>query len=833
MAEYDRLINWERFYSKYLDNMMPCSTNKITARCPFHDDQHNSFWFNKDNGLWKCEACGVSGNAQTFLERIEKMDSKEAYRHLMKEAGLWQEPKMQKYTVEDYCSEKKLPLDFIKSLGIKNTKNGISIPYYDETGQLITTRIRYHPKNSIRFTWSKGSRVCLYGLWKLEEIRNAGYVILVEGESDAHTLWLHNYPALGIPGASSFQKDWVDLLQGLKIYISKEPDTGGETFVKKIVEAFKEKQASNKLYQFTIKEHKDPSGLYIDNPEFFKQRFDAVLQSAQEIDMTQIQIRAKTEELIPGAPIQLRCPDGWRIKENGIYLIDEKTGALKLICKTPILINNRLKSLETNEEKIEIVFLRDGKWNKLITNRSTVFQTRTITQLADFGLTVSSDNAKSLVKFLAELEAENLDILPVKKSVTQLGWFGNNFLPFFADDIVIDIEPSMQRWLNAYNAEGTLEDWVKFTAPYRENHLFRFYLAASFAAPLLKILNHRTFIVHLWGDSRSGKTAALKAALSVWGDPEGLMASFNATKVGLERMAAFYNDLPLGIDEKQVANNQEFIDNLVYMLSLGTTKLRGSKTGLQAMRTWRSIILTTGEESIIQENSMTGIGTRTLELYGTPFTSELDAKLVHETIPELHGTAGPYFIEKLLQYDLEKLRDRYKEINEQLTQACPNKPGSYLSASAIIYLVDELVSEWIFAEKDYKDKTVEMIIEILNALEDVDTIDITEKGYQFILGWVAEHKPNFNPNLEDKKEQYGIEEDDYVYVLPHILEKAFKEYGLPFRKVLRKLVEQGVIETSEQAGKKTFTVVKWFNHKATRMIKIKLPKEEDFSEPPF
>ena len=88
----------------------------------------------------------------------------------------------------------------------------------------------------------------------------------------------------------------------------------------------------------------------------------------------------------------------------------------------------------------------------------------------------------------------------------------------------------------------------------------------SFASPLIKLLKTRLFITHFWADSRAGKTAALKVALSVWGNPDATMGNFNSTSVGIERMASLYNDLPFGIDEKQaVGGNKDFINNLVYM----------------------------------------------------------------------------------------------------------------------------------------------------------------------------------------------------------------------------------------------------------------------------
>ena len=134
--------------------------------------------------------------------------------------------------------------------------------------------------------------------------------------------------------------------------------------------------------------------------------------------------------------------------------------------------------------------------------------------------------------------------------------------------MVLDIEPSMTRWATAYLKNGTLDAWRETMTQHRNRYRFRFILASSFAAPLLAIIKQRIFFVYNWGGSRGGKTAALKAALSAWGDPERLMANFNATQVALERMAGFYCDLPLGIDERQLAGNkQEGLEKIVYIFS--------------------------------------------------------------------------------------------------------------------------------------------------------------------------------------------------------------------------------------------------------------------------
>lgn len=102
------------------------------------------------------------------------------------------------YTLEDYAKEKKLPIDFLKELGLENAEYNITIPYYNEDKKLIATRHRNNPLNKPRFYWEKGSETILYGLWLLKYYTD-DYIVLVEGESDTQTLWLNGIQAIGVP----------------------------------------------------------------------------------------------------------------------------------------------------------------------------------------------------------------------------------------------------------------------------------------------------------------------------------------------------------------------------------------------------------------------------------------------------------------------------------------------------------------------------------------------------------------------------------------------------------------------------------------------------------
>ena len=104
------------------------------------------------------------------------------------------------------------------------------MPYVDRDGHERAVRFRVSLEGD-RFRWKQRSKLCLYGLTRLGDARDLGYVVLVEGESCAQTLWYHDIPALGVPGASTWKDDRdAPELEGIDtVYVVVEPDRGGQT----------------------------------------------------------------------------------------------------------------------------------------------------------------------------------------------------------------------------------------------------------------------------------------------------------------------------------------------------------------------------------------------------------------------------------------------------------------------------------------------------------------------------------------------------------------------------------------------------------------------------
>lgn len=865
-VDLDRLVDYTAEYSAVIQNFKITGDN-LTGLCPFHQDSKNSFSADLKTGKWHCFSEDEGGNFVSFYARLNGITTGEAYKAILEKYHALPEPKekpkpaastLQPYTLEQYSFEKRLPADFLAQtcrLSTARERGGtayLRIPYLQEDGTEATFRKRYGQKE---FRWKYGSsgKICLYGEWRLPEIREAGYAVIVEGESDTQSLWYMGIPALGVPGASMFKPKNAAVLQDLKLYIHQEPDQGGETFFAKLCKGLKEGGFIGEVYRWSCSRlgTKDPSDLYIKHgrDEAAQQIRDA-LKGAEAVDLDAEQI----PEAITGAPLNLRQPEGWLYSEKGISYIDEKKYVPTNICRTPIILTQRLRSIETGDEKIEVAFKRDDQWHSATFPRSTIFSSRSITALADLGCTVTSENAKQVVRFLGALEAENIDIIPKADATSTFGWQpGKRFIPGHAEGIALDIDASQRNMAAAYCQNGTMENWTAHMAPHRARDKFRFILAAGFAAPLLRIVKQRIFFVYNWGGSKGGKTAALKAALSPWGDPERLMVNFNATQVGLERTAAFYCDLPLGIDERQLAGtNQGALEKIVYMIASGTGKVRGAKGGgLQTTYQWRTVALATGEEPLSTETTQTGVSTRVLEIYGPPFDNEKDAATMHQQAASDCGWAGPEFIGHILALDERDICDAYEAMQFYVQAISDGKNGSHVAGIAAVALADAMIDSWFFGGSPEQAaaeppefvprlgitagswaKAKIMAEHILVEQVESNSTDVNENAVQFVVDWVLSNKASFGTNVVGTCLGMTSDTGGVAYIFPSMLNQALTKAGYSPRKTMKYMAEKGLISSyTEKSGKKSYSTMKWFGDRSTRFVEFFIGKLSEPRDP--
>ena len=112
----------------------------------------------------------------------------------------------------------------------------------------------------------------------------------------------------------------------------------------------------------------------------------------------------------------------WIASENGIYLNNPSTGYTDILaCYHPILPIERLKNLETGEEQIKLAYKRNARWEEIIVPKTLVTSANKIVALSGRGIAVTSENAKYLVRYLADVENANEEHINVQYSTSKLG----------------------------------------------------------------------------------------------------------------------------------------------------------------------------------------------------------------------------------------------------------------------------------------------------------------------------------------------------------------------------------------------------------------------------
>jgi hypothetical protein len=224
-----------------------------TARCPAHDDRHNSLSIHHRDGRWllKCHAgCGWQDIIDALrIDTADLFDGEEGRRgglipfdnrataqptaKRLPEDSVLVPLGQPGLPLDRYATAKRLPIDFLKTCGLSEItydhKSAVRIPYLGEDGEQTAVRFRI-ALDGDRFRWKSGTKPCLYGLNRLSDARREGQVVLVEGETDCHTLWFHGIAALGIPGAANWREERdARHLDGFEtIYVVVEPDRGGD-----------------------------------------------------------------------------------------------------------------------------------------------------------------------------------------------------------------------------------------------------------------------------------------------------------------------------------------------------------------------------------------------------------------------------------------------------------------------------------------------------------------------------------------------------------------------------------------------------------------------------
>lgn len=526
-----------------------------------------------------------------------------------------------------------------------------------------------------------------------------------------------------------------------------------------------------------------------------KRDFNKCWESFKQAEATK-HIKSDNLTKFPQQMFALRC-GAWNTGITGVYRTvqvgtDNKSEYASPI---PIMPVELLVNIEDATEKIRLAFFKNGNWHSIVVTRSTLANKNKIVMLADNGVEVNSDNAGLLVKYLAEVIALNPDILPRVKSIDHMGWSESGFIPY-ADEVKLDCEDQYKTLIAAVSDKGTLDEWVEYMKPLRKNLYMRLILAASFASVLVEKVSALPFILHLWGGTGSGKTVAMMAAASVWGNPAmgKMVRTMNMTVNSMMSTASVLRNLPFFGDELQTIKSRfENYDTLVMRVTEGLDRGRMTNATYQRQKSWLNAFIFTGEEPCTKSQSGGGVKNRVIEI-------ECDEKIVDNGnavvnfITQHYGCAGKVFVEAL------KGRHLAKDYNDlmQLVLDVADTTEKQAMAMALILLADCIASDVIFGDKsDLLD--IEEVVKFVKSKAEVDT---SERAWNYIVDTINVNTDKFSN--ENTKIFWGyaywgkFNADGTVLVNKTVLEQELDKAGFDYSAIKKKWAEAGhLIKTAQ------------------------------------
>ena len=487
----------------------------------------------------------------------------------------------------------------------------------------------------------------------------------------------------------------------------------------------------------------------------------------------------------PDQPLALDAGD-WTADGDGVKrMVQDRNGNMKeeYASRLPVLPLEILRNTEEGTEKIRLGFYKYGRWNNILVPRSSAASSVKIVELADMGLDVTSENARLLVKYLADVTSLNMDAIPVVKSCRHMGWAGETFLPY-TDEIRLDSEAQYKDLIASVSSRGDLQAWIDFTAELRRNTVLRLLMGAAFASPLIAKVNALPFVFHLWGGTGTGKTAGIMAAASIWGDPRPgrLVRTVNMTVNSMMQMASVLRNLPFFGDELQtVKSRYENYDNLIMQVTEGINRGRMTDTALQQQMTWQNAFVFTGEEPCTQNLSGGGVKNRVIEVECTDNVLENGNSVVN-FINNNYGLAGPEYIRLLGKYPVREL---FEKKMKNILDATGTSEKQAM-AMALIMTADRLAG-WAFYPEE-EALTAEDVKPFLKVQTD---IDVAKRAYREIMGVILEHEVNFKPDMNAMR--WGRMGSTFVEINKTVLVRELRNIGFHFDAVKKQWAEQGYL----------------------------------------
>lgn len=497
------------------------------------------------------------------------------------------------------------------------------------------------------------------------------------------------------------------------------------------------------------------------------------------------------------------------------------------VSHTPMVVLARSIDVSTNDVRLQVGIEYSTGWERrFVPALALRSSTELVKQLGGFGADVHSNNARHLINYFSGYERANAERIQNIKTSGQCGHHGKGFLlgtkaigqtdlGFLGDDGGDDNRAKRVK------SSGSFEKWLQAIRVLDLYPVAKMAMLASLAAPLLKPLSAQNFVVDVANDTSTGKTTFGQIASSVWGNPQNneedsYSLSWDATQVGIERTAGIMCDLPLVMDESKrviVVKGVNVVGSVVYAYCNGEGRARGSISGMRDVRHWRGVMLSTGNERLVDMCKDGGIAARVISIWAKPFGEKSLAAA--ESIDNLkgvlwknYGHAGEHFVHFILanrdnwtkwQEDHRELAVSYAKDLAGVDVGIAQRLASYL---ATLQMAGLLFYESIGKPGSYV-SPIQAVIDIIapDAKKDANK---PAAALRYVYEWCVRNQHRFDGQSSALKSGELVgrwrEQWSSIAILPSVLSEILQHGGFDPEAMRRQFAEAGYLRMFEGGG---------------------------------
>ena len=370
--------------------------------------------------------------------------------------------------------------------------------------------------------------------------------------------------------------------------------------------------------------------------------------------------------------------DKFEVDENGVWEILENGQSSKV--GEYMILKSIRKNTDTGKYKAVIRYKAFSEIKEIEVDRETYLNKNKIVDLINLGLDVMHSNASKAAEFFRECEKT---IEKVTNVHSKIGFSKNNDQVCYKLYRCIGID---SQYIGNYEMEpkGTKEAYEKMLVEevYGKCEL-EFIIIVALSAIILgyigEDLGFDSIIIHLAGNSSTGKSTCLKLAISLFAKPDAkkqsLYNTYNATNNALLNKLGGIKGVPFALDELSMSSSNNFT-KFIYAMANGADKDRLNKfSELKEKETWLTTILSNGEKSLVDNsNKNAGIHVRVIEATNFSWTKDAEnSEKINQTILKNYGHIGFEFAEYIMQIDKNDIGERVEKVKDEIYQKIEEK----------------------------------------------------------------------------------------------------------------------------------------------------------------